>query len=386
MPAPILTLSKSHNKAIVSKPSTQQRSVKTRIVRRRGRARDAIDSDDELEREARSDSGSDDENSSIDSDSEVDSVHSGNALRNGHSAMVTPSTTQSPQLDDKLLSTDFVHNDQVGHDTLGPLPTTSTDWSEMVSEENAWASLPVDFNKPDTVEEQPMFSSGSRSRKNRKGDKKQKNREASVQPHDDENEEPIDQPYASTSRREGPLNRRGRSAREAYQSRLQADPSYVPTVGEFWGHDDRLLDKELRSLSGWWRGKWQGRGRGGFRSRGGSFFNGPSDFKGYEQQETMDDQVPPIDRPWGHDGFEEMKKREELRRQQTEPRQDTNRQTLPLRGTNGFRGGRGSFSARGRSGLNRGGFISPRLNPSHSDRPWFAMKPERMWTKQLDWF
>jgi hypothetical protein len=26
-------------------------------------------------------------------------------------------------------------------------------------------------------------------------------------------------------------------------------------VGEFWGHDDRLLDKDLRSLSGWWRGR-----------------------------------------------------------------------------------------------------------------------------------
>src|SRR5260370_33404398 len=66
-------------------------------------------------------------------------------------------------------------------------------------------------------------------------------------------------------------HRRGRTARQAYQERLESDPSYVPTVGEFWGHDDRLLDKDLRSLSGWWRGRWQGgvRGRGfGIRGRG----------------------------------------------------------------------------------------------------------------------
>ncbi|OBZ65208.1 hypothetical protein A0H81_14809 [Grifola frondosa] len=33
-------------------------------------------------------------------------------------------------------------------------------------------------------------------------------------------------------------------------------------VGEFWGHDDRLLHKDLCRLSGWWRGHWQTRGHG----------------------------------------------------------------------------------------------------------------------------
>jgi hypothetical protein len=56
----------------------------------------------------------------------------------------------------------------------------------------------------------------------------------------------------------------GVSARQAYLQRLEADPSYTPRVGEFWSHDERLLDKDLRSLSGWWRGRWRGRGRGGF--------------------------------------------------------------------------------------------------------------------------
>jgi hypothetical protein len=54
---------------------------------------------------------------------------------------------------------------------------------------------------------------------------------------------------------------RGRTARQLYQGQLKNDPSYVPTVGEFWGSDDRLLDKDLRTLSPWWRGR-------GFRDRG----------------------------------------------------------------------------------------------------------------------
>lgn len=131
----------------------------------------------------------------------------------------------------------------------------------------------------------------------------------------------------------------GQTARQAYQQRLEADPSYVPTVGEFWGHDDRLLDKDLRSLSGWWRGRWQGglRGRGG---RGRSF---PPREPLHAEPET------PVNREWTHDGFEELK--------QTENRRSSVR-------------GRGSFA--------------PSFKPP--GRVWFIKKPEHTWTKQAESF
>ncbi|KAN0063986.1 hypothetical protein ACQY0O_003592 [Thecaphora frezii] len=64
----------------------------------------------------------------------------------------------------------------------------------------------------------------------------------------------------------------------AYRERLQKDPSFTPRVGQFWGHDERLLDQDLRGLSGWWRGR-SGGGGGGGRGRGGSAsFGAANDF------------------------------------------------------------------------------------------------------------
>ena len=102
----------------------------------------------------------------------------------------------------------------------------------------------------------------------------------------------------------------GMSARQVYLKRLENDPAYIPRVGEFWGHDERLLDKDLRSLSGWWRGKWTA--RGGFSGRGrGSF--GPS---GHHRSFTVDahsgeHQSDPVDQTWKHDGYEELNKGDE---------------------------------------------------------------------------
>ncbi|KAI5481489.1 acyl-CoA N-acyltransferase [Pseudohyphozyma bogoriensis] len=63
-------------------------------------------------------------------------------------------------------------------------------------------------------------------------------------------------------------------AREDYQAKL-ADPAYVPKVGKFWSHDDRLAAPEVRVLHPYWRGRGRGgeyrgayRGRGGFGGRG----------------------------------------------------------------------------------------------------------------------
>ncbi|KAI0030884.1 hypothetical protein K488DRAFT_71830 [Vararia minispora EC-137] len=173
--------------------------------------------------------------------------------------------------------------------------------------------------------------------------------------------------------------RPGQTARQAYQERLERDPAFVPRVGGFWGHDDRLLDKDLRALSGWWRGRWQFRGRG--RGAPHAFANG----RGMAPQElvnghahaqddgTPEDAISPSERPWTHDGFEEMRRRDELRR------------------------GRGGFFGRGR-GRGRGGF-SPRARPEFTtttgtgtgtmtatSRVWYAHKPERVWTKHHEGF
>ena len=100
----------------------------------------------------------------------------------------------------------------------------------------------------------------------------------------------------------------GRTARQVYQERLENDPSYVPTVGEFRGQDDRLLDKDLHSLSWWWRGRWQGVTRArGFRSRGrgrGRGFYGGDTNAGNdthppgEVPHSLQQDVPPVDRQW----------------------------------------------------------------------------------------
>ncbi|KAG8897176.1 hypothetical protein FRC00_004698 [Tulasnella sp. 408] len=45
------------------------------------------------------------------------------------------------------------------------------------------------------------------------------------------------------------------TARQSYLKKLSSDPAATPRVGQFWGHDDRLMDKELRPMSDWWRGR-----------------------------------------------------------------------------------------------------------------------------------
>lgn len=403
MPAPV-TLSPTaptSSKVNGSKTKAPLRNKKTRIVRRRGRARGGIDSDDEIEREAGTDSESDDDDqSSIDSDSDSDTEPaSEDVLPNGHARILTQSLEKG--------SGDVVQVSSAQSKSEAAAPTAffggaAGDWSEMVTDENANgpADLPViDFAELDKQ---------SQSRKGQKGTRKPPLvRKASIPalaPSTNELNEASDdpeEPIASTSRQPStsfPRRAQGQTARQAYQQRLDKDPSYVPTVGEFWGHDDRLLDKDLRSLSGWWRGRWQGRGRGrggfdrGFRGRGrGGFFGPPPGARPPNDEAAAEEEAeetkPPIERAWGHDGFEEMKKKEEARR--TGPQ--------PFRGAaTGLRGGRGAFmpGARGRGGMvTRGGLTSSPAPSNHSlppsampGRTWYAMKPERVWTKQHDGF
>ncbi|KDN52216.1 hypothetical protein K437DRAFT_254396 [Tilletiaria anomala UBC 951] len=49
--------------------------------------------------------------------------------------------------------------------------------------------------------------------------------------------------------------RGGGRAAEQYREKLSSDPTFTPRVGQFWGHDERLMDGSMRKLSGWWRGR-----------------------------------------------------------------------------------------------------------------------------------
>ncbi|CCO28213.1 hypothetical protein BN14_02206 [Rhizoctonia solani AG-1 IB] len=136
----------------------------------------------------------------------------------------------------------------------------------------------------------------------------------------------------------------GKTHRQAYLDKLSEDPSFIPRVGAFWGHDERLLAPELRGMSDWWRGRWNGRGRGA-RGRGGRPNTNPTPRPDPSEQPKAPT-PPPIERTWGHDGFEKMSGRDQDR---SAPRG----------------GGRG----RGRG---RGG------------RPTPSREPEQLWTKAPD--
>ncbi|CAE6442207.1 unnamed protein product [Rhizoctonia solani] len=131
----------------------------------------------------------------------------------------------------------------------------------------------------------------------------------------------------------------GKTQRQAYLDKLSEDPSFIPRVGAFWGHDERLLAPELRGMSDWWRGKRGARGRGA-RGRGGVASRPPP---GTEPNPSP----PPIERAWGHDGFEKLKDREQER------------------ATRGRERGRGRGRGRGGS------------------RPT-TREPEQLWTKAPD--
>ncbi|KAG5639708.1 hypothetical protein H0H81_005891 [Sphagnurus paluster] len=383
MPAPITSPSPTRtvNKSSSLKPRGEVK--KKRIVRRRGRALGDIGSDDEIERELATDSESEDELSSLDSASDSDTEPvSEDVIPNGHSPTFTPSSSPGNK--------GVNGKNAIVAETFFAAP--GGNWSEMVNDDNVngASDLPViefaDFNGQDKV---PTVS---RSKKPKKAVKPIRPAVAPTPPpptqmNGDQSSNEIDETpgAASTSRSPNPPFQKrppGQTARQAYQQRLE-DPSYVPTVGGFWGHDDRLLDKDLRSLSGWWRGRWQGRGRGGYtRGRGrGGFFAGQSNYGDGQPDDQNASEVPPIERAWTHDGFEEMKQREEQRRA-ARPQQ----QQQPNQGPTNFRGGRGSFTSGrgGRGGFYRGGYSG--RSPAASGRFWYAMKPELMWTKQHEGF
>lgn len=389
MPAPVASSSptRTANPNATQKARTTARIRKSRVARRRGRARDSIESDDEIERVRSTDSESDsDESLSPDSatDSEQESV-SEDEHPDRQIDSHTPNTSRSPDTSGK--------GAVVNGESTEAFFSTTGNWSEMVADENAngAADLPViefsDF-KADAVPTPQLPA-----RKAKKASKKKAPASSSVsvpssipQPSPSEPvnsgvEEKADQGEQEVQelpRRQPPQPKRpvGQSARQAYQQKLESDPSFVPKVGGFWGHDDRLMDKDLRSLSGWWRGKWHGRGRG----RGG-FAPGSGRRESHAGEDNKEESVnlPPIERPWTHDGFEEMKRKEEQRLER--------QASSSMRG--GARGRGGSVATRGGRGGPRGGFVnlgSRAAAAAKAGRVWYAMKPELMWTKQNDNF
>jgi hypothetical protein len=408
MPASI-HIAHSDSPGNAAKAGLRSRSLprKTRIVRPRGRAKNHVESEDEeIVRELATDSESDDAQSSLDSASESDiQPASEEIVHNGHTRVITPgisqSLEQSPLLHSEMSAA--VVGGINGEDTS--MFKSAATWSEMVAEEatDSPADLPViDFTEFDgnlIREPSPMVS---HTRLTRKVSKRSSSAQASPGSSSPASVPPVTADQVDSLDKQRPRFRKpaqihkrppGQSARQVYQQRLESDPSYVPTVGEFWGHDDRLMDKNLRSLSEWWRVRWQGRGRGGggppisSRGRGSHPGNRIPQTNGSRSspEEVFDDSslaLPPIEQQWGHDGFEEMKRKEERRRLNP----DQSRRGSP-------RGRGGHFAIRSRNGLASGTYSTPNTGrtshfstTSDTDRPWFAMKPERVWTKQHDAF
>ncbi|KAG6884827.1 hypothetical protein C0993_008000 [Termitomyces sp. T159_Od127] len=375
MPAPVSSSSPART---APTSSAQPLKKKKRIVRRRGRAPADILSDDEIEREvATDDSDSDDDDlSSLSSDSESDTEPvSDEVVPDGHIRALTPGTSQSPG--------DRGTRDKPAEQAESFF-APNTAWSEMVADDEKTTEsgdIPVIEFADFDAQHVPARPWHKKAKKPAKTAPMPDVPAPAPQVSGDHapNEAEESQLVASSSRSRSsdhPKRLPGQTARQAYQQRLESDPSYVPTVGGFWSHDDRLLDKDLRSLSGWWRDRRGGRGRGnGFRGRGRGVFPGASvaEERGDDGKEV---ELPPIERTWGHDGFEEMKKREEQRKaNQTQTQHSSG--SASVRGR-GFAPGRG-----GRRGFGRGGYVNTSGRSSaNSGRIWFTQKPDKMWTKQ----
>lgn len=446
--APVKGVSKSAHPHAATQPRPSTNKTTRTRARARGRARrGGLDSDDEIERERQSDDSAsespgdsdDDDDSEAETQSEVESVRS-------HPD--TPSTTQSPppgEVEAAQAAAGFEEDGGAGKPGLGPEPEPepsarvpaflepSKEWSEMMMEVgDGDGSLPViefaelhvhaaeeiDGDGPVTGEEKNLKAPEEATADTDKQQQQQQDGADSASKQDTAG------PGPRPSRGHAPHPPfRGRgSAHEHYQKRLRDDVTFVPKVGEFWGHDDRLLEKELRSLSPWWRNDRWNRGRRGFAGRGaatmrgrgrgrGGYFQGAGNAGAADGAEGVngdavegeangaqepEPELPPVERQWQHDGFLEMKARDEQRRVQE--RQDAGSGSgsgsrTPFRGGFVPRGGRGGFADRPRgafsptSGRGRGRGMPFTMHiRSHSEHVWFAMKPERIWTKQFEGF
>jgi hypothetical protein len=90
--------------------------------------------------------------------------------------------------------------------------------------------------------------------------------------------------------------------REAYRQKLAEDPSFVPHIGTFWGHDDRFMPAGLRNrrpIRGGYRGRYFGRGfrrgRGGMRMMMPYRYYGSSQSRHQEQSSAVEEEEEPVE-------------------------------------------------------------------------------------------
>ncbi|KZS97853.1 hypothetical protein SISNIDRAFT_481734 [Sistotremastrum niveocremeum HHB9708] len=383
MPAPTLTIPSSSkvDSSVQSPSSAKTPASRSKAKLRARRRRRASESDDEqIERDLSSDSESGDLSfhsaSESGSDEEEENFESPNGLDHG-SPLLRPATPA-----EDLSSTSHSQLNEVvdqktnGHSFFAP---EHANWSDMVTDENANGptDLPVidfaDFTQGGHTAADATTSDATALAPPPKILTPPPRTTAPVAPSDDAR--------ATNSGPAPPRRTDGKSVRQNYQQRLQEDPSFVPVVGMFWGHDDRLMNKDLRSMSNWWRGKW-GRGGGGganWQNRSG---NTKGSRNGQGATNSEDGWVPPAsEQAWTHDGFEQMRQRDEQRAVQTRGRRPQG-PSAPS-GSRG-RGGPQSPVHNNRAALNS--TAHAQAVAQAQGRPWFVRKPEKPWTQQFDAF
>ena len=385
---PALVSSSSQSTANIPQGSKNPSSRPKRLVRRRGRGRDEL-SDDEVEREALSDSdfSSGSTDSATRSDDDEDITRS----------TLNPGEQKSRSIRSSAPSPPAALARLNGHK---PFTDTSANWSEMVTAEQdaggGSSSLPIihfDEFTPGALNNtsSALHSSEEVTELRTKASKRKGKKLARV----DERDASVNEPAASAPRPPKP------NPRQAYLDRLSSDPSYVPRVGAFWSHDERLMDKDLRSMSGWWRGRWQGRGRGRSdlavpgRGRGRGTFRSPAggsslrpatkDVKGSSTTTPPAAPATNGNQSWTHDGYAEL---DESDRMHVQDRAN------PLDDSSGR--ARGGLS--GRDAFTSGALPPPASFSVTSDpspptpqspigarpQPPRFGKAERPWTKPLD--
>ncbi|KAG8952611.1 hypothetical protein FRC04_003972 [Tulasnella sp. 424] len=332
-----------------------KRSRKTRIVRRRGRARDDdIEEDDVIERAALSDTeseSSDQEDSASEDEEEEEAPAPAPQASSSSIATATAATLPTPVTE--ATPPPAKTGEEEASAPAPPKEPTQL-WSDAVAEDRPGdgEDLPViDFAELSTVPQGESITTLLDKKKRKKKKKAKADQsstpkapaqdtkaggpsasgsgdpsptpapadttapaEASTSSAATPAPESSSEPAPSTSKPPRPVPAYF-TARQSYLKKLSSDPAATPRVGQFWGHDDRLMDKELRPMSDWWRerrGRGRG-GRGGFVGRGRGGRGGPPPFAGGQTPESPtqpqeERPVEPIDAKWTHDGYEELER------------------------------------------------------------------------------
>ncbi len=210
-----------------------------RVIRRRGRARGDLDSDDEIEREVATDSESDNEDlSSLDSatdDSDTEPASEHVAPRD-RTHLPTPRNSKSPE---SVVKEDT--NKVPG--TVESFFAPSEDWSEMVTDEktNGPADLPVidfaDFSGHVVAQKAPA----RKAKKAHKPNQPPESRATAVPPVPEEkadastNEHPEHGSPDPGSTASHAVRTFGQSARQAYQHKLENRPFICSHYWQFLG-------------------------------------------------------------------------------------------------------------------------------------------------------